>query len=122
MFEFFKNLFGKSPAELEVSLDTGLNPPVIISNQDLKANGRKIRWIRKEGETFTFERLNALNQVYFNDQGINKSRTKIKCNNRAPDTGDTDKYWYEIIVMWNGNAYSSTKNGVPPGDKPVVRN
>lgn len=122
MFEFLKNLFGKSPADLEVSLNTGLNPPVIISDPDLKANGRKIRWTRKEGENFTFERLNDLDQAYFNDQSINMARTKISCKNRAPDTGDADKYPYEIVVKWNGDEYNSTKEGAPGGGKPVIRN
>jgi hypothetical protein len=122
MFEFLKNLFGKAPLELEVSLDTGKNPPVEISNPDVDAGGRKIRWVRKAGETFAFESLNGLNQVYFNDQGINMNRTRIKCNNRAPNTGGTDKYPYEIIVKQGTDVYSSKKEGAPPDDKPVIRN
>lgn len=112
----------KSKAVLEVSLDTTLNPPVVISNRNLKASGRKIRWKRKKGQTFTFERLGELDQAYFNNQSINMERTRIRCDNRAPDSGDSDKYEYVITVEWNGNEYTSTKSGAPGGDKPVIRN
>ena len=122
MFEFLQKLFGKAPVDLEVSLDTSLNPAVIISDPDLKASGRRIRWNRKQNESFTCERLNDLDQAYFNCQSINKSRTRVTCNNRAPDTGDTDQYEYEIIVKWNNILYSSTKSGAPGGGKPVIRN
>ncbi len=121
MFDFFRRLFGKAPVDLEVSLDTSLNPAVIISDTDVKAKGRRIRWNRKSGESFTIERLNDLNQAYFNCQSINIARTKISCNNRAPDTGDADEYEYEIIVKLNDILYSSTKDGVG-GGKPVIRN
>jgi len=113
----------KSKAVLEVSLDTTLNPPVVISNRNLKAGGRKIRWKRKKGQTFTFERLGELDQAYFYNQAINMSRTKIRCDNRAPDSGDTDKYPYVIVVEDGGVEYTSTvENGAPPSDKPVIRN
>jgi hypothetical protein len=95
---------------------------VTISNPDLEAKGRKIRWRRKAGETFKFERLNDLNQVYFNKQGINLDRTKVSCSNRAPDTNGSDKYHYEILVKLGNDVYSSTKAGAPPDDKPVIRN
>lgn len=117
-----KKSSNNSRVDLEVSLDTTLNPPVIISNLDLKAGGRSIRWIRKPGETFTFVRLNALDQANFNEQGIKRDRTRVSCNNRAPDSGGTVKYWYEIVVDLNGQEYKSTKTGPNPGDKPVIRN
>lgn len=122
MFEFLKDLFGKSPLELEVSLDINKNPAVEVSNPDAKAEGRKIRWRPKEGETFKFERLNDLNQWYFNKQSINLDRTKISCSNRAPDTNGADEYHYEIKVKLGNNVYSSNKTGGPPDDKPVIRN
>ena len=112
----------KSKAVLEVGLDTTLNPPVVISNRNLKASGRKIRWKRKKGQTFTFESLEELDQAYFNNQSINMSRTKISCDNRAPNSGDTEKYAYVIVVEYNGQKYDSTKTGPNPDNKPVIRN
>jgi hypothetical protein len=117
-----KKSSNNSRVDLEVSLDTTLNPQVIISNLDLNAGGRSIRWIRKPGETFTFVRLNALDQANFNEQSIKRDRTRVSCNNRAPDSGGTVKYWYEIVVDLNGLEYKSTKTGPNPGDKPVIRN
>ena len=122
MFDFLMKLFGQAKVDLEVSLDTGVNPAVTVSNPDLEAKGRKIRWTRKAGQTFKFERLNDLNQVYFDKQSINLNRTKISCNNRAPDANGADKYHYEILVKLGNDVYSTTKQGAPPDDKPVIRN
>jgi len=113
----------KSKVVLEVSLDTSLNPAVVISNRDLKASGRKIRWNRKQGQAFNFVRLDELDQAYFNNQSINLDRTKIRCDNRAPDTGDSDKFPYVIVVELDGQQYDSTvQSGAPGEDKPVIRN
>lgn len=106
-------------AKLVVSLNPALDPPVIISNRKLDAEGRSIRWTRKKGETFTFKRLNGLDQAYFNKQSINKKRTRVSCGNRAPDGQD---FTYEIVVTLNNAEYTSTKSGGPGGDKPVIRN
>lgn len=120
MFEFFKNLFS-GKAVLEVSLNPGGDPEVVVSEPDLEASGKKIRWVRKDNvHEFDFERLNDLNQAYFNKQSIGLDRQKISCNNRAPDTDE--KFEYEIVVLWNGNPYDSTKSGSPPDGKPVIRN
>lgn len=108
--------------KLEVALNTALNPPVVISNRNLKAKGRKIRWVRKQGETFTFERLDELDQSYFNKQSISIYRDRISCNNRAPDTNDTDKYPYVIVIKKDGVEYTSTEVGPNPDGKPVIRN
>lgn len=121
LFEFFKNLFGGAKKELDVSLNTAMDPPVRISEQDANAEGRKIRWKRKEGETFKFKRLNDLDQVYFNKQSISLDREKVSCSNRAPKNPST-KYEYEIVVTLDNNEYTSTKSGAPPGGKPVIRN
>ncbi len=121
MFEFLKNLFGKGTAILDVSLDITLDPQVIISNRKLNAGGKKIKWVRKDDDNnFNFERINDLNQSYFNKQSISLDRQKVTCNNRAPD--DNKDYPYEIVVIWNGNPYNSTKSGAPGDGKPVIRN
>jgi len=120
MWEFLKNFFG-GKVVLEVELNPGLDPPVIISNRDLTAEGKKIRWKRNDDvHDFEFKRLNDLDQAYFNEQSIDLDRQKVKCNNRAPD--NTDAFEYEIIVRWDDNDYSSTKSGSPPDGKPVIRN
>ena len=106
-------------ATLKVSLDTNLDPPVIISTRKFDANGRGIRWQLKKGADYTFKRLNELDQAYFNRQSINMKRTKITCNNRAPGGYESE---YEIIVTKGNKDYSSTKSGSPPGGKPVIRN
>lgn len=121
MFDFFKKLFGLDKAEFEVSLNPALDPPVIIPERDYDVKGRKIVWKRKTNETFKFERLNDLDQAYFNKQSISLNREKVSCNNRAPEN-PTEKYEYEIVVKQGNNVYSSTKSGAPPGGKPVIRN
>lgn len=120
MFKFFFGWFSNK-AVLEVHLDPALDPPVIISNRDLDASGKKIRWKRNDAvHEFSFKRLNELNQAYFYRQSIDLDRQQVRCNNRAPNTND--EYPYEIVITWNNNDYSSTKSGAPPGGKPVIRN
>jgi len=106
-------------AKLVVSLNPALDPPVIISNRRLNAEGRDIRWNRKKGESFTFKSLKGLDQAYFNKQSINLKRNRISCGNRAPDGVD---FTYEIVVTLNGVDYTTTKTGGPGEDKPVIRN
>jgi hypothetical protein len=107
--------------KLEVSLNPALNPPVVVSNRDLNAKGRRIRWQRKKNETFTFERLEELDQAYFNKQSISLDRDRINCGNRAPENS-TVEYEYVIVVKLNGQEYTSTKPGPNPDGKPVIRN
>ncbi len=109
----------KNKVVLEVSLDTTLNPPVVISDRKLNAVGRKIQWKRKKGETFEFDRLNELDQAYFYRQSIDVDRKKITCNNRAPAGPE---YPYVIVVTQGGVKYDSTKTGPNPDGKPVIRN
>jgi len=119
--DFFKKLFGGTMV-LDVSLNTGEDPPVIISSRDSDATGRKIIWRRKDPEhAFEFTRLNDLNQWYFPNQSIDMNRKAVRCYNKAPK--DPDKtYEYEIKVTFDNVIYTSTKSGSPPGGKPVIRN
>jgi len=106
-------------ATLEVSLNTALDPPVIISKRKFDANGRGIRWKMKKGADYTFKQLNELDQAYFNKQSINLKRKTITCNNRAPGGYECA---YEIVVTQNNVDYTSTKTGTPPDGNPVIRN
>ena len=111
---------------LDVKLDPTANPPVIISNRDVNAEGQVIRWRKASDATidFDFERLDELDQVYFPCQSIDEDRKRVRCNNRAPTVPmNPPDYPYTIVVKSGGITYDSTRRGGgQPQDKPVIRN
>lgn len=106
-----------SEKKIEVFLNIGGNPEVVLDRDVSGFKKNKVQWVRGDGEEFEFLSLN-----YWLDGCLsNKDEQphKIKADN---DTGKTGPHEYIIRVRSKQGDHSTTIQGPPTGDKPVIRN
>lgn len=106
-----------SAKKIEVFLNIGGNPEVILDRDISGFKKNKIQWVRGDGEDFEFMTLN-----YWSDGCLsNKDEKphKIEADNDSSNTGEHE---YVIRVRSEQGEHSTTVEGPPTGDKPVIRN
>jgi len=108
---------------VQVSLDTSVNPPVIVSPRvhDVNSGNQTIKWERANNQTFTFTSLSGLPNPPFSNLSVSDSEITITDNNRSAAA-----YGYTIVVTYGGQQYSTAPSRPNPREQsnggPVINN
>lgn len=108
---------------LDVSLDTSANPPVVISSRKADANsGDKIKWHREGGAlAFKFTSFEPEAVPFTN---VDVADNKTECDFQPGSDPSGTEYQYTITVEYDGDTYTSDEADVtvPTEGKAVIRN
>ena len=106
-----------SEKKIEVFLNIGGNPEVILDRDVSGFKRNKIEWVRGDGEDFEFLTLN-----YWLDGSLSNKDEKAHKIEADNDTTNKGPHEYVIRVKSQKGEHSTTVQGPPTGDKPVIRN
>lgn len=106
-----------SDKNIDVYLNIGGNPEVVLDRDASGFKKNKIKWVRGDGEDFDFAGI-----AYWSDGALSNDDVKDHKIEADNDDCNTGAHEYVIIVSKDGVSYSTTESGPPTGGKPVIRN